>query len=77
MSHIESNIGDITTTDNDIIDTQDEQVADNKWFKNKRADIEVRSRCNNLKICGVTKSVQNSELSNYVQSMIKTLLPDL
>lgn len=44
ISHVETNISDITTTVNDIIDTQESHMQDNKWIKDKLADLEDRSR---------------------------------
>lgn len=76
VSHIEANIGDITTTINDIIDTQEDHAQDTKWIKDKLADIEDRSR-NNIKIRGIPESVQPSDLSPYVRGRFKAILPDL
>lgn len=76
MLHIEANVEDLATTVNNLIDAHDDQVDDQKWIKDKLADIEDRSRHNNIKICGISETVQALELPSYVRSMIKTLLPD-
>lgn len=73
VTHIAANIGDITNTVNDIIDTQEDQAQDTKWLKDKIADIKDSSRCNNIKIPGL---VQNSDLSSYARGLIKTILPE-
>lgn len=76
VTYIEANIGDLTNTVNDIIDTQEDQAQDTKWLKDKIVDIEDRSRCTNIKICGVPESVQNSDLSSYACGPIKAILPE-
>lgn len=48
--HIETNVSGITSTVNDIIDTQETHMQETKWIKEKLADIEDRSRRNNIKI---------------------------
>lgn len=57
ISHVESNIGDITTTVNNIIDTQESHKEDNKWIRDKLTDMEDRSRSNNIKISGIPASL--------------------
>lgn len=52
LSHVETNIGRINTTVNDLINTQESHMQDNKWIKDKLLDLEDRSRRNNTRSTG-------------------------
>ncbi|XP_066450936.1 aprataxin and PNK-like factor [Eleutherodactylus coqui] len=45
-------------------------------LKIKFADIEHRNRRNNVKFRGIPEAIQASEITIYIQQMIKTILPD-
>lgn len=77
LSYVETNIGKITTTVNDIIDTQENQMQDNKRLKDKLGDTEDRYHQNNIKICRIPELIQPHDLSSYVRGLIKSLLPVL
>lgn len=51
--------------------------AEITWFKAKIADLEDRSRSNNLKFRGIPESVTSHELPRYIQLLMKALLPTL
>lgn len=76
VSHIEANMEDFTKTVNDIIHTQEKQTHDTKWIKDKIADIEDRSRRNNIKIRGILESMQPVDLPSYARGLIKAILPN-
>lgn len=40
VSQIETNMGDIATTVNELIDAHDDQVVENRWIKDKLVEIE-------------------------------------
>lgn len=46
-------------------------------LRNKIADLEDRSRCNNIKFRGVPETVATPELPAYLLRLMKTLTPDL
>lgn len=48
--------------------------GDMEWVKAKLADMEDRSRCNNLKISGVPESIQQADLRFY--ATFKIILPE-
>lgn len=57
VQHIEHKMDDCTSTVNDLIDAYKEQADDTDWIKAKLADLEDRSRRNNVKLRGVPESV--------------------
>lgn len=70
-------VWEVTTTVNDLKDAHDNHTEKQKWIKDKIANIEDRSRCNNVTICGIQKSVPPLELHSFVRSLNKAVLPDL
>lgn len=76
VDHIEHKMGEFATTINDLVDASEEKDEDMEWVKAKLADIEDRSRRNNLKIRGIPESVVQADLSTYINTMFKTLLPE-
>lgn len=50
VDHIETRIGEYATTINDLVDAHDTAEEEQTWIKEKLADLEERSRRNNLKI---------------------------
>lgn len=73
VEHMETRMGDYANTVNELIDAQEAQSDEQIWIKDKIADIEVRSRWNNVKIRGISEEIQ--DLSTYVRNLIKTLIP--
>lgn len=65
VSHIEDKMGEFASTFNDLIDAQNAQDDDITWMKSKIADLEDRSRCNNVKIRGVPESVKQPDLMAF------------
>lgn len=52
VEHIEHKMGEYASTINDLVDYTEEKEGDTEWIKAKLADIEDRSRRNNMKIRG-------------------------
>lgn len=77
VQYIEHKMDECTTTVNDLIDAYKDQSDENDWIKAKLADLEDRSRRNNVKIRGVPESIPPSDLHKYADDMIAKLLPDL
>lgn len=65
VTNIESEIGEITTSFNDMVDANGNREEDIEWMKANLADLEDRSRRNNVKIRGIPESVQPSVLKEY------------
>ena len=62
VEHIETKMGEYASTINSLVDANEAQEENSEWFKNKLADLEDRSRRNNMKIRGVPESVQPQDL---------------
>lgn len=77
VKHIEHKMDACTTTVNNLIDAYKEQSDNTDWIKVKLADLEDRSRRNNVKLMGVPESVAPTDLQKYARDMIAQLLPDI
>lgn len=77
VSQIENQLGGFASTVNDLVDAHEENLEDRAWIKRKMADLEDRSRRNNIKIRGIAESVQPHELPSYAKGLFKAVLPDL
>lgn len=77
VSTIEQGMTECTTTVNDMIDTLDEVRDEQDWVRAKLANLEDRSRRNNVKLRGVPETIQSAELQNYAKDLIRTILPDI
>lgn len=67
VTHIESKMGEFANTFNDMVDAQ---------IKTKLADLEDRSRRNNVKIRGIPKTVKPPDLKNSLVYLMKLALPE-
>lgn len=61
---------------NELVDAHNDKDGKIETLKNKMADLEDRTRRNNIKLRGVAESVPPSDLRHYVQQLIQELLPD-
>lgn len=62
INMVEIAVSDITTTANDFVDANEESTEERQWLQAKIADMEDRSRHNNLKLRGFPESVPSPEL---------------
>lgn len=76
VTHIESKMGEFTTTFNEMVDAQNDRDDEIVQIKTKLADLEDRSRHNNVKIWGIPESVKPPDLKNYFVNLMKAALPD-
>lgn len=76
VTNIETKMGEITSSFNDMVDTQGEEIEDTDWMKAKIADLEDRSRRNNVKIRGIPESIQQFDLRDYFTHLLLTFIPD-
>lgn len=70
-------MGEFASTINDLVDAQEKGEDDLEGIKAKLADMEDRSRRNNMKIRGIPESVQQGELKAYATALFSDILPDL
>lgn len=67
----------VTVTVNDLVDAHEHTRDEQQWVRAKMADLEDRSRRNNVKICGIPETILPADLNSYARKLISTLLPDL
>lgn len=60
-----------------MVEAHTAQGEDITWIKDKIADLEYRSRRNNLKIRGIPESVASNHLLQYAHTLFSTLVPSL
>lgn len=70
-------MGAYTTTINDLVDANESKEDDLEVIKAKMADLEDKSRRNNVKISGIPESVQQQDLSNYVSQLFNTVMSNM
>lgn len=73
---IEDYIGEITTTINYLVDAHGETIEEHTKIKAKIADLEDRSRRNNLKLRGIPETVQSADLKKFATDLFTSLLPE-
>lgn len=69
-------MGEFASTINDLIDAHDTKEEMDK-IKAKIADMEDRSRRNNVTIRGIPESILQHDLCQYVTQLFNTIMPDL
>lgn len=62
LDHIEKKIGDYSSAYNTLVDAYNDQSDDINWLKYKMANLEDRSRRNNVNIWGVPEAVLPAQL---------------
>ena len=77
ISHVEDRMGDFTIAHNELVDAHNDTEGEIQAMRDKLADLEDRSRRNNIKLRGVEESVSPSELRHYVQEFIAAILPEV
>lgn len=75
FDHTERRMREFASTINDLVDAHDEH--EHLWMNAKLADLEDRSRRNNVKINGISEIGQQSELRKFATVLLITLLPEL
>lgn len=76
VNHIEDKIGEFIVAHNELVDAHTDTEGDMQAMKDKIADLEDRSRRNNIKLRGVEEAVIPAKLRHYVQQFIVTILLD-
>lgn len=75
VDHLEHKFGDFATSHNEVIDSHNSVADDIAALKAKVADLEDRSRRNNIKLRGVPESVAPADIPAYVRALIQATLP--
>ena len=77
VSHVETKMGEYASTINALVDANETTEDDIESLKAKIAEMEDRSRRNNLKIRGIPESVKQQDLRHYVAQLFTAALPDM
>lgn len=77
IQHLESKRADLYSTHNDLVDAYDDQESGLQRLQNKMAYLEAHLRLNNVKFRGIPESISPNELTNFVQRLMKALIPSL
>lgn len=77
IQHLESKKTDIYTAHNDLVDAYTDKESEMQCLQSKIAYLQVCSRQNNIEFRGVPESIPPNELTNFVQCLLKTLIPSL
>lgn len=75
--HVEGEMEKQAHTVNNLVDAFKEQMEDTDWMRAKIADLEDRSRRENIKLRGVPESITQADLQKFAGDMLATLLPDI
>ncbi|XP_040190604.1 uncharacterized protein LOC120922368 [Rana temporaria] len=75
--HVENKIEKQSKTVNNLVNAYRDQMDDADWMRAKIADLEDRSRRENIKLRGVPESIAQADLQKYAGDMIMVLLPDI
>ena len=75
--HVENKIEKQSKTVNNLVNAYRDQMDDADWMRAKIADLEDRSRRENIKLRGVPESIAQADLQKYAGDMIMALLPDI
>lgn len=76
VNHVESKMGKFPTSFNNLVNTYTEKEEEIDCVKVKLADLEERSRQNNVKIRGITETIQPTALKNYFVQLMAVFLWD-
>lgn len=73
LDRVEQQMEEYSSTYNTMVDTHAAQGEDISWLKDKVAELEDRSRMNNIKLRGVPESVPATHLLQYAHALFSTL----
>lgn len=77
VDHVENKMGEFTQAHNELVKAHNDLEEEFKAHKLKVANLEDRSRRNNIKFHRITESVKATELRLFLQRMIADLLPSI
>lgn len=77
IDQVESKMSVFAETLNELVDSHNSRSDEIDWIKVKLADLEDRSRQNNLKIRGISESIMQDNLHAYVTEMFQAIFPDV
>lgn len=76
VTHLKNKMGEFTSNYNDLVDIHGDPEEDMNRIKAKLADLEDRSRRNNVKIRGIPESIKHAELKEFFTKLMSNILPE-
>lgn len=76
VTHVKNKMGDFAYTVNEVIDAHNARDDELQQIKAKLADLEDRSRRNNIKFSGIPESVKPPDLYVYFQNILQEIFSD-
>ena len=76
VTHVEEKMGEFASSHNSLIDAHSEHDTEIAWLRAKVADLEDRSRRNNVKLRGVPETVLPAQLQKFARDLLQQILPD-
>lgn len=77
ITQMDAKMGDLFSAHNDLVDGFADHEDELQIINLKLADLEDRSRRNNIKFRNIPESIQQSDLVQFLQSLMRALSPDL
>lgn len=77
VDEAEQRLDDFSGAHNELVDAHVDLEDELKMLKLKVADIEDRSRRNNVKFRGIPENVKPADLTEFLQQLMQKTLPDL
>lgn len=75
MTCIERGMNEGTSTVNEVIEVYDDVREEQAWMRAKLADLEDRSRMNNVKLKGIPESILPANLPRYAKELMHIIIP--
>lgn len=76
VHNTERGLTECTTTINAVIDSYEAVKEEQVWVRAKLADLEDRSRRNNVKLRGIPESILPADLPRYAKELMHTIIPE-
>lgn len=77
VDYVEQRMDEFTGAHNELVDAHSEIEEELKQLKLKVADIEDRSRRNNIKFRGIPEAVKPADLTSFLQQLMMKTIPEL
>uniref|UniRef100_A0A803JZM3 L1 transposable element RRM domain-containing protein n=1 Tax=Xenopus tropicalis TaxID=8364 RepID=A0A803JZM3_XENTR len=75
-AHMETKMAEYAAAHNDLADSHTQLESEMDKLKDKVADLEDRSRRNNLKLRGIPETITPPELEAYLKGLLETIMPE-
>lgn len=77
VSNFERDMKDCVSTVNKVIDVYEDIREEQTWMLAKLADLEDRSRRNNVKLRGIPESILPADLPKYARDLMHIIIPEV